>query len=129
MNNKVHTALKSNPFIKWDSVLHTLFNKEVEKLHSGSQLFYTHHKDYPKHDNTLAWYEHDKDEVLHCCDIHSVNVVFQNNTVRYVANFSVRQYHNQEYIGVFNMKVLIPVQAVLRLKSNYPEMWDKLLAI
>ena len=128
--NNVQTALKSHPVVNWECVLHTLFNREVEKLHSGSQLFHAYHKDYPCHDNTLAWYEHENaDEVLHCCDISSVNAVLFWNTVRYEASFSVRQYHNQEYIGVFNMKVMLPVYAVSRLKHNYPEMWDKLLSI
>ena len=129
MNNEINTALNTPPVINWDAVLHNIFNKEVEKLHSGSQLFYTHHKDFPKHDNTLAWYEHDKDEVLHCCDITAVEASFRDNSVRYEAKFKVRKYHNQEYDGRFYMEVLIPVRVVSRLKDNYPEMWEKLLAI
>ena len=129
MNNEINTALKSNPVINWDAVLQNLFNREVEKLQKGSQVFYKYHAQFPEHDITLAWYEHDQDEVYHCCDIIAVEAVFRNNSVRYVAEFKVRQYHNREYVGRFYMEVLIPTKMVSRLKDNYPEMWEKLLAI
>ena len=121
-------AVNSKPIINFKLILMRLMNTEVWKLSCVPHLQNVIHPQFPLHDPLLAWYEHPQDEVFHNVALKEIEAIFCNDSLRYRLRAYVRPLLNGEVQEGVYYNYTLPKWFVTRLKENYPEMWEALLA-
>ena len=121
-------AVNSKPIINFKALLLKLMNTEVQKLSCEPHLQNVISKQYPLHDPLLAWYEHPQDEVFHNVSLKEIEAFLYNGEIRYSLRAWVKPFLNGEVQELVIYNYTLPNWFVSRLKNNYPEMWEALLA-
>ena len=121
-------AVNSKPIINFKALLLKLMNTEISRLSAEPHLQNVVHKDFPLHDPLLAWYEHPQDEVFHNVSLKEIEAFFCNGEIRYKLKAWVKPFLNGDVQDLMIYNYTIPNWFVERLKGNYPEMWEALLA-
>ena len=121
-------AVNSKPIINFKALLLKLMNTEISRLSAEPHLQNVVQKEFPLHDQLLAWYEHPQDEVFHHVSLKEIEAFFHNGEIRYKLKAYVRPFLNGDVQDLMIYNYTLPKWFVSRISNNYPEMWEALLA-